>query len=283
MTAFHTSPGSSPFYPGRAGYFSRFCVGASRLIRALISKEGSTDLTLWKFLRALLIPGLAVEVFTNRLAGLIAASLYAVAFFAWIFFLGETISNLAFAAMIGLHLYSITLLFRNSWPSLGIPVRALIAALLLLCPYLFLQGYVQRMVQTLYVNGKLIRVNLQFPAAEVRPGHTMLFSSRQTGSAAIDRVLAPSQFGKVLAQSGDQIEFFPGSYKVNDMTYPAEASMPSEGGFVVPSGHWFVWPTLVGRDNALAQNAAFIVKLGTVAFEQYQGTGFHFWFWKAAQ
>jgi hypothetical protein len=88
---------------------------------------------------------------------------------------------------------------------------------------------------------------------------------------------------RVLAVAGDRVVFSTGTFSVNGQGQPDLPHMPSDGEWVVPENHWFIWPNLdiSGHGNvAEARISSSMMNLANVSEDQFFGKPLARWFWR---
>jgi len=283
---------TSPFYPPRARWYSRFFyLGlATRHRLALDRIRLPKEITLGGILLGFLIPGLAVYIRGPRFWGRITLSACAFLFLFFIVWLGYPFGNYAFGLMLSIHasgfVYycSPVLLGKDIWH------RILFTIAILLGLGLFLYAPMRSVIQNhwltpLRVNGRVFVMQRFFTAQAVQRGDWIAYTL--SGHIFSNHGYEDSYgrdgmgFGPVLAVPGDHVEFSAKTFSVNGVPQPLLPHMPASGSLVVPENHWFIWPSfsISGQGNE-ARISELMMNAATVSEDQFVGKPFKRWFWR---
>jgi hypothetical protein len=286
---------SSPYYPRRARWYSRFFyLGlATRHRLALDRIRLPKEITLAGLILGFLIPGLAVYIRGPRLLGRMALSACALLFLSFIVWLGYPIGNYAFGLMLSIHVsgfvyYCTVMRNEDFWHRILFTLAILLGLGLFL--YAPMRGVIQsRWLTPLRENGHVIVVQKNASPGGVRRGDWVMYSlpNLSTGNAHGEggavRVQAGFGWGLVLAVAGDRVAFSTNSFSVDGVERPLLPHMPTSGNLVVREKSWFVWPELdiSGHGNTSEANiSATMLRLATVPEGQFVGKPFKRWFWR---
>ena len=280
------------YYPPRARWYSPVLSLGESLRRqmALDRLALPREMTPGGLVAAFLIPGLGVRLRGFRVWGNLAL---VVSFGLLLFFLirlGYPSANVAFGLLASLHatgfmFYCRPLLAQESFRfRLIFTLLALLGMSFLL--YAPARNWVQKGFAPLRLNGRVVVVQRMFQSPPVRRGDTVAYAlmESENGNAhrgGAVRIQSGMGFGPVLAVAGDEVRFYPHAYSVNDVTFTNLPHMPTNGNFVVPEKHWFIWPSLAisGHGNVSeAGISAAMLQLANVREEQYFGRALKHWF-----
>jgi len=278
----------SPYYPPRARWYSPLTrlVEGVRRITWLDRIHLPAGISAKAFVAALLIPGLAFRLQRERLVGRAILASYILLACIFVVWLGHTVANLAFGLMLSLHAISVICLLRPwlSQTRLVFRILAGIAALLVLGGlfYLPLRDYVQNTwLLPLRVDRRVIVVQTLSNPKSVKRGEWIAY--RINGGGAQGLVIQSGlAVQRVLGLPGDEIQFLPRRVIINGVAGPRLERMPSNGSWIVPEKHWFIWPdhAMSVRGNNADRVDAALFKLAAVNQDQFVGKPFRRWFWR---
>jgi len=287
---------SSPYYPRRARWYSRFFyLGlATRHRLALDRIRLPKEITVGGIILGFLIPGLAVYIRGPRFWGKIALSACALLFLFFIVWLGYPFGNYAFGLMLSIHasgfVYycSPVLLEKDSFFRILFTLAILLGLGLLF--YAPMRSIIQnRWAMPLRRNGHVVIVGKSALVGSVKRGDWVMYSLRgfsagnAHGGGGAVWVQEGFGWGPVLAMAGDRVSFTTNSFAVNGLGRPLLPHMPESGELIVPEKQWFIWPELgiSGHGNTSEANiSATMLRLATVPENQFVGKPFKRWFWR---
>jgi len=277
-----------PFYPPRARWYGRW-----RQIGDGFRRVSQMDwiclpenISLWQFLAALLIPGLAFWLRRQRRIGQAIMAAWALLLAVFILWLGYTVANFAFSLMLSLHATSILFLI-SPWlrgARLFFRLLAGVATLFLLGALLYvpLRNQLQnRWLLPMRVQGQVVVVQT-FSLPSVRRGDWVAY---RIDEDSIPGLRLPDSLGlrPVIGLPGDRIRFTPTACVVNGFALPRQPRMPDSGELIVEENHWFIWPELaIIQRGAIADSAidAVFLRTSNVEQSQYVGKPLRRWFWR---
>jgi hypothetical protein len=279
----------SSFYPRRAGWrkpFQRYVPGLRRLLH-LEDFESRYGTTAFLFYTGLIVPGFTFWVRGFRRIGACMLAAYVVAVAVLVVWLGHTISNLAFASIISLHVSSIVFTCNQALRDVRLPNRLAFALVVLMVVSLGVYRPLLGAMETtwavpLRVKDEVVVVNTRVEPATVKRGDFVLVRIEGTASHTVWIHSGPVA-GPVLGVPGDVVEFEPGMFSVNGRSYPRRVYMPTAGRIVVPEKRWLIWPdfaTVVQHGVDKATIAAAILDVAVVPQSQLIGKPFERWFWR---
>ena len=271
----------SPYYPPRAGlarYFFRVCdLVRFALQRTQLLPDHDIDPPPAGFLRDCLVPGYGFRLAGWDRAAKIALRCWIVAFFAYFIFIGRGVGTLVFGVMMSIHSTSLVCAISRVWPQRLLFTRLLIAFTTAVGLYVALYGpalgLLQRsFIMPIWAHGGLYVINRTPWGQELRRGDLVAYRiEEQSGNV---RVRRGSGIDRVLALSGDVVEFTKTDLRINGVVHPKVDDMPSAGRVTVPKDGFFVWPTLrvttqIGIRSARIRQEK--VALGTLHKEEMLG------------
>lgn len=277
----------SPYYPPRARWYGALfrLAAMMRRITWLDRLYLPAEVSLPKFIAALFIPGLAFRFRRERIAGSAILASYLLLALVFVIWLGYPVANLAFGAMLSLHVTSVIYLC-NPWLAnarLGYRLLMSVAILTVIGGLLYapLRARVQeRWLMPLRIGDNVVVVQTFSSPQSVRRGDWIAYTIEgERGNGLVVRsglVLQP-----VLAVAGDRVRFTAKACEVNDVKFPRLGHMPTTGELTVPEKHWFIWPNLAINlhGNAAATMAdATLLRLADVEQSQFVGKPFERWF-----
>ncbi len=285
---------SSPYYPQRARWYSRFYYWrmAARRVLALDRIHVPRELSVLGFVGGFLVPGLAVLLRRPRYWGMLAMATCAVLFLFFMVWLGYPSGNFAIGLMISIHVsgfaYYCSPVLRNQdfWHRILFTTAIFLSLVLLL--YAPLWNVIQNhWVMPLRTNGEVVIVGKIIPAGDIRRGDRIAytlsgyhFSNHFGQGVSSQKSLA---LGAVLAAAGDRVEFSTDKFTVNGVTRPSLPHMPDSGNLVVPENHWFIWPNIAITGNwnvGEANISTAMLQMADVTENQYVGKPFNHWLWR---
>jgi hypothetical protein len=280
---------TSPFYPPRARWHSRFHHWAEVVRRKLhlerLHEPGFVSAR--DFLASLLVPGLAFYVEGQRSIAKAIFCGYLFALLVFMIWLGHPFANLISGLMIGTHVTCILYLLRRQLAGARLATRILVPLLLVLAlsqlVYLPLLGLMQNhLFMPLRVHGQVFVVQRQAWPLSVRRGDCIAYQVAEF-RAGMYRVEAGYGLDKVIGLPGDRIQFMADQFLVNDVPHPLQPHMPRTGEWVVPKKHWFVWPNLAITGHGAADEK-YISELfranGMIDQSKFVGRSYSYWFWR---
>lgn len=286
---------ASPYYPPRARWYARiFYLGlATRHKLALDKIYLPKDITVFGLLGSLLIPGLGVYLRGPRLWGKIALTACALLFLCFIIWLGYPFGNYAFGFMISIHVSGFTYYCSPYLREKDFAVRMAFTVLVLIGIgfgiFMPIRNAIQNhLLLPLNFNGHAIIIKSFSAANDVHCGDDIAYTlagyyMSNHGGGGVSSEHGGVSIGKVLAVTGDRVEFSDKGFSVNGVVQPLLSHMPTTGKLVVPKGTWFVWPQMEIRGNwgVSEQNiSSAMMQLANVSQEQFVGKPFDHWFWR---
>ena len=283
---------SSPYYPRRARWYSRFFyLGlATRHRLALDRIRMPKEITVGGIILGFLVPGLAVYIRGPRFWGKIALSACALLFLLFIVWLGYPFGNYAFGLMLSIHTSGFVYYCSPVLLNADIWRRILFTIAILLGLGLFLYTPTRSVIQDhwltpLRANGRVFVMQKFSPAQGVKRGDWIAYSL--SGHIFSNHGYEDSYgrngmgLGPVLAVPGDHVEFSAKTFSVNGVPQPLLPHMPASGNLVVPENHWFIWPSfsISGQGNE-ARISELMMSAATVPENQFVGKPFKRWFWR---
>jgi len=282
----------SIYYPPRARWYAPLRdYGRWGLARLGLDSDGH-DLrrVLPRLLLDILIPGLSFEHYGYRRVAIPCAAGWLLGLTLFVVLLGTTVGNAGFALATSLHAISaghgfVKHLERRVLAlrmALGLALAAGLAGSIYLPASAWFCTEVAMPLQT--PRGVVI-VNPHAPREAVQRGQVVAY---RYGAAQLARGLVMRDgfaTGRVLAVGGDQVEFGPTEFAVNQARFSRREFMPAEGRLTLPPGTWFIWPELhIGRyaPGEETLSAAFL-GLSVVPATQFAGRAFDWWFFRTQQ
>ncbi len=248
---------TSPYYPGRARWYSRFFyLGLSTRHRlALDGIRLPKEITIGGIIWGFLIPGLAIYIRSPRFWGTIALSACALLCLLFIVWLGYPFGNIAFGLMLSIHAsgfvyYCGPYLLRRSFSH-----RIIFTLLVLMGIGLGFYLPMQHTIQTHWLiplrNGnQVIIVSIQHEPVSLKLGDWAAFST--------DHNLL---FGPIVGLGGDRVD-----------------------SVTVPENHWLIRTQIARRyyhHGSFAGGSSDIIEqLTIVSAEEFVGKPFKRWFWR---
>lgn len=290
-----TSNETSPFYPPRAGWSAgwfRFWEALRRRL-ALDRIHMPRGVVAGELVAGFLVPGLAVLFRGPRLWGQIALAACAGLMLAYVIWLGYPAANMAFGALISIHVTGFVHYCHHlgGEETFGARLRFTLFVMLslILLLYLPVRNLVQReLVTPLRINDQVIVVHRLRVAPVIGAGQWVAYSLAQTSQGEAHnggavRFQGGAGLARVLAVGGDQVLFSTNGFSVNGMLHPALDHMPKGGEWTVPEKHWFIWPNLAISGHGNVSEAAIsstLLELADVSPSQFLGQPFNRWFWR---
>jgi signal peptidase I len=203
----------------------------------------------FQFLMGLVVPGCSFLATGHRFVGWSFIAVYGMAVLVLAAALGFMAGAIAYGVVISAHAMSVVhLQFFWLREQLDFRTRLILAggtllAVWMLC-YQPLMNYVgSHWFMPLRMPRAVVVVNCRATPGSVKTGDWIAF--RMTGNEGRGYVVRRG-FGveKVLAVAGDKIVFTPEHLEINGVPRPRLEQMPTNGEWVVPEKHWFVWPNL---------------------------------------
>lgn len=249
-------------------------------------------LTLRQILLSIVLPGFAFFTNGRRVLGWSFVAAYWLAAMVFLIVLGYRFGSLAYGVMIGAHATSIIFL-EGHWlrARSQFRMRLVLASLTLLVVWLGMYAPMVRFVQNhffmpLRVRNYVVVVRRSAVPGNLARGDVAAFKLDEEtagdghhGGAV--QVREGYGCGAVLALGGDRVEFSTNSFAVNGAARKRLPHMPTEGSFVVPEKHWFVWPefdiTMRGNVGEAAISST-MMQLAVVPQDRFAGTAFRRWF-----
>ena len=276
----HMKTADSPYYPPRAGWLSRACVGWYRLRRTMEAERFiQTDAppSRLRLLVWLLVPG---AVFFDRARdgfGVICGAflfllwLTAMTVF-WIAF-GLPVTWLAVCAMTAAQSLSAVAALQQAG------YRRMVAALGA-CAAVLVWSFV---LQSQIAPRVALRLTVQ--------GDTLIVNPRRAQSA-LDRgewIAYPIAYyyhggmtmGQIFARGGDTVAFRRDAFTINGTAYRRPVSwMPVEGELVVPRDSYFVWPQELQPKGVPTSRAEDVERFTIISKNSVAGVAYHHWLWR---
>lgn len=273
----------SPWYPPRAGAFSRCLAAGDRWAVALRRWDGSVPVmeephSLGTALPWLLVPGLMWRRRGRRLLG-------GAVLLSWALFLAihtvslnlATVKSAAVAASV-LHAVSASAVLRVVYPHwrgwAGLWRTALGVILLMFTVYTVgLGNAVPVFALKMAINGHTVAIR---PAGagerHWRPGDWVAYRLPDHEGVNMDRILAGP---------GDTIRFHQDSFEVNGRFFERVAEyLPVSGEKMIPAGEYFIWPSGLRYTHYTGTpQTDMLLRLSSVAENGIVGRPFRRWFW----
>ena len=285
---------TSPYYPPRAGWHSRFLSAGSDLRRRLVWRPPAlpVEMTVGGILATLLVPGLGIYLRGPRFWGKVALAVVAVLLFVFVGWLGYPVANFAFALLLSLHASGISYYSSPLFPGEDFMPRLAVTGATLMALSLLLYGPVRDLVEhhlliPLSVNGQVVIVR-NFGLRPIHRGDWVAYESEKefdgdphNGGAVLVR--QGLWLGPVLAEAGDIVTFQTNTYSVNGVSRPSLPHMPSSGEWAVPVKQWLIWPQLgMAGGGVVTENhlSGVLMKIAIVSQTQYVGQPFGHWLWR---
>jgi len=248
---------TSPYYPGRARWYSRFFyLGlAVRQRLALDRIRLPKEITIGGVILGFLIPGLAIYIRGPRFWGRIALSACALLFLFFILWLGYPAANLAFGLLISLHATGFVYYCNPFMARERIQSRLGFTILILLAIGLGFYLPIQHTIQTHWLmplrNGNQVTIiSVRGEPASLKRGDWAAFSSEKG-------VL----FGPIVGLGGDQVD-----------------------SIAVPENHWLIRAQFARRYyedwSFVSYRSETFEQLTIVSREEFVGKPFKRWFWR---
>ena len=278
---------SSPYYPPRARWYSRFWQ-AGYLIRQRLhlSIIAEHEQICRQSLLGLVLPGWALLWSRRPKLGVILGTAYCLAAPVFLIWRGYTISNMALMLMITIHaggilrIESSTALWMRCFTSFLVffALAALIYAPLinLMERHWFVALRVGNHVVAIQTGGQY----------KIHRGDWIAYrigTDFRRYHATPVVVMGGYSLGRVLAVAGDKIEFQPDRVLVNGEAHQRGSHMPTKETFQVPERCSFIWPEMgiSGHgDTDPGQIERTLLELAMVPEQNVVGVPYRRWFWR---
>ncbi len=280
---------TSEYYPPRARWYSGLLMALDGLRRRvwLDRVHLPSGLSIGVLLTSLLIPGWGFRARGGHTIcmGMMGAS--AVLAVAFIVFLGQGLGNLAFGLLLAIHTvsvyYLVSPLLMDARYLFRVGFMMALLMMLGMAGYMPIRDFVQNhWLLPLTYRGNVMVVNRRVNPRAMHVGDVVAYRIEGSGGAH-EGVLVREGYGlgPVIAVGGDKIVFTLANILVNDVAQPRREHMPTDGEWVVPQNHWFIWPEF-GIRNAGNAGAAGVTgaMLGAANVPSYRlvGKPFKRWF-----
>ena len=265
----------SPFYPPRAGWWSRRLTGWHRLRRKMESTRFTPDgapsrgrLLVW-----LLVPGAVYFSKARDLHGVVCGAflllgwLTAIAIhFVWI---GLPAARLAYILLPSAVSISATVALQVR--RTGRPRAALGGCVVALaCAFAFHRLVSDRIVRPIEGRGANVLINMLRSTASVQRGEWVAYE--RGGGVGFERVLA---------LPGDTVRFHPDKVVVAEVAYErASKFMPERGEWVVPRDSYLVWPQGFTAQWARTFGVEGLIEYSLVKRGEIVGPAYRRWLWR---
>jgi hypothetical protein len=270
----------SPYYPPRAGWLSRACVGWYRLRRTMEANRFSqTDAppSRLRLLFWLLVPG---AVFFDRARdgfGVICGAflfllwLTAMTVF-WIAF-GLPATWLAVCAMTAAQSLSAVAALQQAGYRRMVAALGACAAVLVLS-FLLQSQIAPRVALRLTVHGDTVIVNPRRAQSALDRGEWIAYQIAYYYHGGMT-------MGQIFAGPGDTVVFRPDAFMINGTAYRRCVNwMPVQGELIVPADSYFVWPQELQPKGMPTSRAEDVEKFTIVSKNSVAGVAYHHWLWR---
>jgi hypothetical protein len=286
--AIHRPSETSPYYPPRERWYSRFWYPWYLLKRKLhlsIVTDGF-ELPLYKLILGLTVPGLSWAWYGRQLFGLLTMTCYGLSAIVFLIWLGQPMGTAALAILMSIHTSSILFMNRRLTPDVELRKRIFwslgVFALVNLLVYQPLRQQMERhWFMPLRIGDRVFVVKTGVSPNVVHRGDWVAYQikTRWGEQTHVDEGYG---LGKVSAVAGDTVSFQPNGFSVNGAPHPRLDNMPAQGDVTVADGSWFIWPDVAinghGVRADMTENT--MVGLAMVPKENFIGVVFHHWWWR---
>lgn len=238
--------------------------------------------TEWRHLWCLLVPGFSYVDAGWPRVGKALLGLWTVACAVFLIWIGTSMANAGFAAMLSIHVTSVMHLIGRTSPGMGVLRRLAVSLTVLFLVGQCLYGITFRWaVLPLDYRGTIYVVHRMPNWMIVKKGDVVAYKTRITfGNVRIQQGYV---MGPILAGPGDIVAFTENALLVNEEPLPRQEWMPRAGTFKMPRKTWLIWPELrtVTRVNVPQEQVAEAVRWAAmVQREEIIGKPFRRWFWR---
>lgn len=285
----HNPETTSPYYPPRARWYSRFLYPGAALRRHLHLEtiHLPDGLSPFQVFLSIVIPSFAFFTNGRRVLGWSFLATYLLAGLIFIVALGYTMGGFAFGIMIAVHATSIVFLESYWLRESGFGLRVCLAlgtlAVVWGAVYSPLIRFAERhWVMPLRIGERVIIVSRRASPQTLKRGDWVAYRIQRSSEGEL-HIRSGLDLAPVLALAGDRVEFTSDTYTVNGVHNHLLDLMPSQGEMTVPEKHWFVWPQIaigVRRNVPDTTVSSAMLQIGMVSQEEIVGTPFKKWFWR---
>jgi hypothetical protein len=283
----------SPFYPPRARWWSGLFYPWFWFLRALNLEQihCPRGFNAGQTLLSLFVPGVSFIALSRRLLGFSVLGIYYLCVPVFVIRLGFPEGNFAYGLMLAAHATSVFYLLSHWLGKIEAVNKLFLAAGSLFIVWMMLYFPIVHFFESHYavplrVQDRVVVMHPRVMPDELRRGDHIMFKleeneiGRAHGGGAV-WVRAGIGWGPVLGLPGDQITFSTNKFAVNGVWQANLPHMPANGGLVLPTNVWFVWPEfgISSHGNVTEANiSALILQLSTVSATQMTGRPFVTWF-----
>ena len=225
----------------------------------------------------LLIPGLMWRQLGRKRLGNSVMVIWAVLVAVYIISLDMKVANLAATIASTMHAISAAAAFAvlcPHWQGMSRIVRTVVyTSLLVLVIYsVGLRNVITPFAQRITSGGSTVMIH--------PPGWLSGRSWRQGDWVAYRLQTGATSFDRVLAVPGDTIRFHRDSFEVNGRHFARLSElMPTDGGWTMTSGTYFIWPTVVTFHGDVRE---LLLRFAEVPEADIIGKPYRWWFWQSA-
>jgi hypothetical protein len=269
---------SSPFYPPRARWYSRWLGRLECLFPSL--QPGLVPVASrlgWKaWLVGLLVPGAGFWLTGRPLPGRWCFAANVVLLLVGLAAVGHPPSVAALVCAALIHVAGIVRLVHRMTPGHAVVYRI---GSVLLPPVFYLKACVlvgEFLFFPVEIDGHVVVVSRLTEPAEVRVGDLVACRAVDPGTRGV-QAREGIELGHVLAMGGTRVEFGPMHLRTSEGILPTRYGMPARGSLVLGEKVWFIWPTEINtRRNPEAESL--LLQAAQVPHEALVGRMFRHWF-----
>lgn len=272
---------SSPFYPPRARWYSRWLGRLECLFPSLQPRLVFASSRLgWKgWLAGVVVPGAGFWLVGRPVLARWSFGIHLLLLTLGIAATGFPLGTGALALAAGIHAAGLVCLVHRAMVdrTLLLRIGSLLAPLLLYFQACLLVG--EHLFLPLDIGGQVIVVSRLTVPADVRVGD---FIACQPAERRVPGFSMGSDFevGEVLALGGSRIEFGPMHLRTRDGVLPSRYGMPAQGTLALGEKVWFIWPTEINtRRNPEVESL--LLQAAQVPHRALVGRAFRHWFGRA--